>query len=491
MRAWIVATTLAVAAGGTSAPATAPAAPAAPGAAAVAATPLHTAGTTYDVVDVIRDPGGATHVRLDRRYRGLRVVGGDLVAHLDPRGRLTDVTWAVPRAVATGTVPRVTAAHAAAAAALPGHAAELVVDARRTPPALAWLVGDAALVDASDGRVLDRWDPVRHADGTGHSHYNGTVPLRTTPANGGYVLRDPTRGGFTTRDGLHAARPLPAGPPVHETFPAFTDDDNRWGDGTTTNRATLAVDAHYAAAATWDYLRKVHRRNGLDGKGGTFTLIVHRGPENEAAWDERCDCATFGDGNRVTARPFVTLDVVGHELAHGVIAATARLGPTGEPGALAEATADIIGTLVEFFANNLKDRPDYAWGDGVFRDGSARWMDDPEKSGRRGCWHPGLASGDHYLAMGVGTHFFYLLAVGSGRSKWGDSPTCNRAPAVRGIGNAAAGAILYRALTVYMTSTTGYAAARVATLRAARDLYGARSTKYRAVAAAWRAVGVE
>jgi zinc metalloprotease ZmpA len=70
------------------------------------------------------------------------------------------------------------------------------------------------------------------------------------------------------------------------------------------------------------------------------------------------------------------------------------------------------------------------------------------------------------------------------------SPTCNGAPAVTGIGHDAAAKIWYRALTVYMTSSTDYHGARTASLNAARDLYGAGSTQYNAVNAAWAGVNV-
>ena len=68
-------------------------------------------------------------------------------------------------------------------------------------------------------------------------------------------------------------------------------------------------------------------------------------------------------------------------------------------------------------------------------------------------------------------------------------PTCNGST-VSGIGRDAAAKIWYRALTVYMTSSTNYTGARTATLNAARDLYGAGSTQYNTVAAAWSAVAV-
>ena len=67
---------------------------------------------------------------------------------------------------------------------------------------------------------------------------------------------------------------------------------------------------------------------------------------------------------------------------------------------------------------------------------------------------------------------------------------CNGNTGLAGIGRAAAQQIWYRALTVYFTSNTNYAAARVATLNSATDLYGAGSTQYKAVAAAWDAVNV-
>ena len=98
----------------------------------------------------------------------------------------------------------------------------------------------------------------------------------------------------------------------------------------------------------------------------------------------------------------------------------------------------------------------------------------------------------HY-SSGVGNHFFYLLAEGSGAKTIGgvahNRPTCNGST-VTGIGRDAAAKIWFRALTVYMTSGTNYAGARTATLNAARDLYGTGSAQYTAVAAAWSAVSV-
>ena len=67
---------------------------------------------------------------------------------------------------------------------------------------------------------------------------------------------------------------------------------------------------------------------------------------------------------------------------------------------------------------------------------------------------------------------------------------CNGHTAITGIGRSDAQKIWYLALTAYMTSTTNYAAARVATVNASTELFGANSTQTNAVKAAWSAVSV-
>jgi zinc metalloprotease ZmpA len=121
-------------------------------------------------------------------------------------------------------------------------------------------------------------------------------------------------------------------------------------------------------------------------------------------------------------------------------------------------------------------------------------MDDPDSDGSsQNCWTTGTKNLDVHYSSGVGNHFFYLLAEGSGARTIGgvahDSPTCDGST-VTGIGRDAAADIWFRALTVYMTSGTTYAQARTATLSAATDLYGASSPQRAAVAAAWSAVDV-
>ncbi|KJY32516.1 peptidase M4 family protein, partial [Streptomyces sp. NRRL S-495] len=148
-------------------------------------------------------------------------------------------------------------------------------------------------------------------------------------------------------------------------------------------------------------------------------------------------------------------------------------------------------------ANLPSDVPDYLIGEEIDINGDGtplRYMDKPSKDGGSAdSWSSGVGSLDVHYSSGVGNHFFYLLAEGSGAKTINgvayNSPTSNGST-LTGIGRDKAAAIWYRALTVYFTSTTNYKAARTGTLSAAQDLYGAGSTEYNAVAAAWSGVNV-
>jgi Zn-dependent metalloprotease len=120
-------------------------------------------------------------------------------------------------------------------------------------------------------------------------------------------------------------------------------------------------------------------------------------------------------------------------------------------------------------------------------------MDNPLRDTvSKACYYAGLGSIDVHFSSGVANHWFYLLAETTNPTT--NLPTVsvctNRAVAGFGIGRDAAGKIVYRALTVYMPSSTNYAGARVATLNAATGLYGAVSSEYNRTRDAWAAVNV-
>ncbi|WP_338683331.1 M4 family metallopeptidase [Streptomyces acidiscabies] len=478
------------------------------------------------VRDVVVDKDGTQHVRYDRTYRQLPVLGGDFVVHLAPDGVYRNADRATRNAIALPTItPAVPAPEAADKAVNALRAAhlgagvrqakakpQLVVDALHGAPRLAWKtdavgldaqgnpVARTVVTDARTGAQIDAWDTIETAAGDGQSLYGGTVPLETTLSGTTYQLKDPTRGNTYTGDAENKTDLCIFGICiVRAPATLFTDVDNHWGTGTAASRATAAVDAQYGTDVTWDYYKNVHGRNGIgnDGKG-SYSRVHYGNGYNNAFWDDSCFCMTYGDGDGTQLGPLVALDVAGHEMSHGVTSKTANLTYSGESGGLNEATSDIFGTLVEFHAANSNDLGDYLIGEKIVRSGfgrdALRYMDRPSRDANSAdYWSSSVGGLDVHYSSGVANHFAYLLAEGSGTKTINgvtyNSPTSNGST-LTGIGRAKLGAIWYRALTVYMTSSTNYAGARTATLNAARDLYGNGSAEYNAVAATWSAVNV-
>ena len=482
---------------------------------------LGTAGITYTVTDTIRDADGATHVRMDRSYRGLPVLGGDVVVHRGAKSGWRGVSQTLDSAVHVATTPALTAAAASAQALAPAQATRtitgmksakstrLVVDATSGTARLAWEVVTggtqqdgtpsrlATYVDAKSGTVLRREQQIENVDGTGQSLYSGTVPLTLTQSGSTYQLKDPTRGNTYTTDLNNKEDSLLCqifGSGC-QTGTLFTSPDTSFGTGTTASRESAAVDAQYGTNETWDYYNQVHGRNGIFGNGtGSYNRVHYGSGYVNAFWDGTK--MTYGDGDGTNYGPLVSLDVAGHEMSHGVTENTAGLAYSGESGGLNESTSDIFGTMVEFFANNPNDPGDYLIGEefDLAHHVGFRRMDNPISDGSSpNCYSSNTKNLDVHYSSGVGNHFFYLLAEGSGAKTINgithNSPTCNGST-ITGIGRDAAQKIWFRALTVYMTSSTNYAGARTATLSAASDLYGASSTQYATVAAAWSAVSV-
>ncbi|WP_327714836.1 M4 family metallopeptidase [Streptomyces sp. NBC_00490] len=460
------------------------------------------------VKDVIKDADGTLHTRYERTYAGLPVLGGDLVVH-DRSGRTTVTKANAARLQVPSLSPKISAAGAAAKALAVSKNADvkgseteqaprLVVWAGSGKPVLAWETvvegvqedgtpSELQIVsDAATGKQLQAAEQVHTGSGTGQ--YAGEVPLGSTLSGSTYQLVDPDRAGQKTYD-------LNQG--TSGTGALFTDDNDVWGDGQPSNRQTAGVDVAFGAAATWDYFKDNHGRNGIRNDGVAAYSRAHYGNNYvNAFWQDSCFCMTYGDGSGNT-HPLTALDVAAHEMSHGVTAATAGLVYSGESGGLNEATSDIFAAAVEFSENLPADPADYLVGEKIDINGDGtplRYMDKPSKDGdSRDNWSPTLGGIDVHYSSGPANHFFYLLSEGSGAKTVNgvdyDSPTYDGQP-VTGIGVQNAAAIWYRALTTYMTSTTDYAGARTATLSATADLFGAYSPTYLAVADAWAATNV-
>jgi Zn-dependent metalloprotease len=460
------------------------------------------------VRDVLKDADGTVHTRYERTYNGLPVLGGDLIVHESKAGKTEGVTKAVKTAIKVASLkPQVTTAKAEKQALTLAKAAgsekttadrapRKVIWAATGKPTLAYetVVGGLqddgtpnelhVITDAATGKKLYEYQGIE--TGTGKTLYSGTVTLNTTLSGSTYQLTDGTRGSHKTYNKSHTT--------TTSAGTLFTDADDTWGTGaasSSTTDQTAAADAAYGAQETWDFYKNTFGRSGIKNNGvGAYSRVHYGNAYVNAFWDDSCFCMTYGDGSGNT-HPLTSLDVAGHEMSHGVTANTAGLNYSGESGGLNEATSDIFGTGVEFYAGNSSDVGDYLIGEKININGDGtplRYMDQPSKDGgSANYWSSSVGNLDVHYSSGVANHFFYLLSEGSGAKTINgvsyNSPTYNGST-VTGIGRAKALQIWYKALTTYMTSTTNYKAARTATL------YGSTSTEYATVAAAWTAVNV-
>ncbi|MER6273155.1 M4 family metallopeptidase [Streptomyces sp900105755] len=465
------------------------------------------------VKDVVKDNDGTVHTRYERTYDGLPVLGGDLVVHTPPASLAAGtVSTTFNNNRHTVAVPTVSAAYSKSAAQTKALKTARALDAQKPvadsarkviwagngTPKLAWetVVGGFqddgtpsklhVVTDATTGKELYRYQAVQ--TGTGNTQYSGTVTLNTTLSGSTYQLYDTTRGG-------HKTYSLNNG--TSGTGTLMTDSDDVWGTGSGSNTQTAGADAAYGAQMTWDFYKNTFGRSGIKNDGvAAYSRVHYSSSYVNAFWDDSCFCMTYGDGSGGT-HALTSLDVAGHEMSHGVTSNTAGLNYTGESGGLNEATSDIFGTGVEFYANNSSDVGDYLIGEKIDINGDGtplRYMDKPSKDGSSAdSWYSGVGNLDVHYSSGPANHMFYLLSEGSGSKTINgvtyNSPTSDGV-AVAGIGRAAALQIWYKALTTYMTSSTNYSAARTAALNAAAALYGTSSTQYAGVGNAFAGINV-
>lgn len=285
------------------------------------------------------------------------------------------------------------------------------------------------------------------------------------------------------------------------------DDDNNWADGDN-------VDAHSYAGYTYDFYYRRFGRHGLDNADIPIRGVTHPvnrndifGYSDDVIFNFFLNAFYAGDGIMVYGEGLPegltflgqhwnylagALDVVAHELTHGVTDYTSRLIYEGESGALNESFSDMMGTAVEFFFQPAGSGPlhaDYLLGEDVVTPGGLRSMANPEAFG----------DPDHYSRRKLGpedngfvhsnsgiSNQAYYLAIEGGT---------NRVSGIRvtGVGGANRDhveKVFYRAFTEMLPSSANFSTARAATIQAARDLDGAGSATEAAVTQAWTAVGV-
>jgi Zn-dependent metalloprotease len=364
----------------------------------------------------------------------------------------------------------------------------------------------STIVDAASGAVLDQWSMVHDATaaiGVGKSQYNGTVPVATSYTGTQYQMIDLTRGTGGTYGGMaitNANHGTTAGA-------VYVDPDNTWGDGkqyiaggstTNDNGQTAAVNALWGLMNTYDTMKNVLGWKSLDGKNTATYIAVHvnTGYDN-AYYTDTCKCMFIGDGGTYFNN-LGSNDVIGHEMGHGVTAATSNLTYRGESGGLNESSSDINGEAVEAYARNggtgsiVPEKNDWLVGAEIAKDGvPLRFFKKPSKDGASAdAWSRKLRNLDVHYSSGPNNRMFYFLSEGSTSSSTPETYSQYLKSPMTGIGIDKAYRIWFHANTTKFTSSTNYATARTLMQASAEELYGVGSAESKAVQRAYAAINV-
>ena len=311
---------------------------------------------------------------------------------------------------------------------------------------------------------------VHAVEGTAVTKYHGTHSIETTLLDDNYVLWDQTRG-----DGLRTFN-------LNTDGGDFFDEDNFW-DNFNAEEDEVAGDVHWGAAATWDYLVENFNRHGLDGQNGAVRSMVHLDDGN-AFWNGFQ--TIYGDGGGSFDQPFTYIDIIAHEMAHGLTQHTSGLIYIRESGGLNEAFSDIIGVSVENYT--FPDSVDWRLGEQLSTGGSfIRNMRDPSSIGMPDTyggtfWTNNLEVHTGSSMANLWYHFLVEGRVGQNDLDYEYNVT--------GIGWDDAQQIAYHTWTNYLNPNSNYRQCAEFSLIVASDLFGECSQQVISTREAWRAVGV-
>ncbi len=471
-------------------------------------------------VEVDETVAGRRHERLTQYYRGVPVWRSGITRQRSASGTVSIFGLVFDDIGDLDMTPDVSAeaARVVAVGAFPGGTVP-----ERMPPqlyvfplreggfVLAWRVYVLApksfsvcFVDAKNGRIVHTYNDLKTdaAVGLGTGVLGDRKKVSASGEPGAFVSVDELRPAsirtFDLRASLNRFIAV-----VYFGAPLLPndygrDDDNDWTDG-------QIVDAHTYAGWTYDYYFKRHGRNGLNNGNSPLEVVVNGAspssyfslggdfPElfTNAFW-HGFGFAFFGAGAPVPVggqmwKPLAgSLDVVAHELTHGVTQYTSDLIYEDEPGALNEAFSDIMGVSVEFFH---RPNTNYLIGDDVITPGGLRSMNAPSMFGDPDHYSIRFTgtfdSGGVHINSSIVNHAFYLAVEGGTNRVSGLQ--------VKGVGAANRDQlekVFYRGFTLLLGPSANFSQARAATLQAARDLYGEGSAAFTATVQAWNAVGV-
>jgi thermolysin len=466
------------------------------------------------------------HARYAQLYKGVPVVGGDLVAQVSGAD-VVSVFGTLYDGIEVDPVPAFSADHALdiisrLSGQRLGHRPELVVLPQPSGGfAIVYTLpvftgGDRIVysIDAHTGAVVEARSEIQTQSAVGHGRgVLGDDKKMSVRAAGGQflgddLLRPPLLETLDFQGSFDRVLLFLNGAIRGADSDLIADSDNDWTDGP-------AVDAHAYSGYVYDYYFRRFGRRGLDGNNLRVRSVVHPvrladyarygsdvvnlffanafyAGNGTIVFGEGLPAGVFLEGQNF--KPFsAALDVVAHELTHGVTQFTSRLQGFGEAGALNESFSDMMATSAEFFFQTAGVGPlkaDYQLGEDITSPGAVRSMDNPALYGHpdhysRRFQGPQDAGGIH-RNCGISNQVYYLAIEG------GTNRTSGLG--VQGVGGGNREQIekvMYRAFTLMMPSAANFATARIVTIQSARDLYGAGSPAERAVIEAWTAVGVQ
>lgn len=436
--------------------------------------------------EVAEDLLGHSHVRFQQHHAGRPVALAGITVHFNLEGRLNLVDGAyVPTPTQVAEIPTVSAMDALtlARASVPGgfqgvpSEPRLVVHAPfEAPPRLAWefelrvgmLQAWRFTVDATDGQILHRTSRVYDAaaTGAGLDLFNTSRPLNLWSQGNTYYLADASKPMFNASgDPLTNPKGVitvldARGTGINRlddktVFPISSANPNQWS-------VPAGVSAAFNFSQTYDYFRERHSRNSINGNGGNITAVVNVGDYDNASWHGDLSMMFFGNVRKYPG----ALDVVAHELAHGVTENSANLIYELQPGALNESFSDIFGECVEARTRGQNDWKLGADLGRVFRDlknpgsiiigGLNRPYPSKVSELVKLANSPDQDNGGVHINSSIINHTFYLLAAGLSGS----------------LGLPDAERIFYRALTQHLKARSQFLDCRLGCIAAAEALFG-------------------
>jgi Zn-dependent metalloprotease len=432
------------------------------------------AGTEdFEAIGTAKDNFGHTHVRLQQRLRGLPVIGAEYIVHADGDGKVYAMNG---RFAPDNDLPRNPSIDGWSA--LARAASQAGIANGRWQDVRASLV---YVVTEKSAAYLAWRATVEYVDAEGEQRDE----IYADAGTGDLVLRDAKihrARNRATYNGNNTSS-LPGTLVLSETSGSTSD--------------SVISTAHAHAATSYDYYFNVHGRDSFNNAGAQIkTTVHHQVNYNNAFWNGTQ--LVYGDGDGTTFSPLGnSLDVGAHELTHAVTTYSANLTYSNESGALNEGTSDIMAAAVEAWKRGVVDANTWKVGEDIYTPGTAgdalRYMDNPTADGSSKDYYPeryvGTSdNGGVHWNSGIANLAFKLMVTGGSHPR---AKTTTVVPALNATGTTSmnmAAKIWYRALTVYMTSSTNFAGAKTATATAATDLYGAAAAD--SVNMAWEAVGV-